>query len=432
MVVTFIDTPSLEGHLGERAAGVATTPNIGLIYMATYLNSVAGADANMIDMAAGKQSPADLARTIKSTRPAIVGFSSKTFNILAVYALAKIVKSVSPGTIVLAGGAHPTAVPEITLKESPDIDAVVMREGELTLLDIYRRVEEGYGLIQEVFAGVPGVVYRDAQGRIIRNPERELIGDLDTLPFPDLSLVDYSRYIKAYNPTRHKFQHLFPVYGSRGCPFKCVFCMPLHTRKHRVRNIDSILEEIELLNRNFGAERIFFEDSLFCSNRKWFEDFCERFREKGLHRKVQWGFETRIDTMHREMFQNARDAGCIYTFFGVESGSEEVLKKSRKGYSRAMVMEKIAAARDAGIDTVNISIILGLPYETKSTVNETLELIKEAPCDKASINILDIYPDTEAFEMADRAEGGAQVARGETPQLGRLFEGVSHGGGKRP
>jgi radical SAM superfamily enzyme YgiQ (UPF0313 family) len=372
MNVLFIEPPSLEGFASEMEDTRPTTPNMGLLYMATCLRARTGANVAVLDMAAEGRKFADIPEVIRDFQPSIVGISAKTFNMLSAYKLSEIIKAASPKTVVLAGGAHPTALPEHTLKECPHIDAVVLREGEDTVIDIYGRMSGGYGSIGDVFSGILGVVYRDSNGHAVHNGERNLIADLDDLPFPDFTLVDYKRYQRVYNPNKHRFQHIYPVFASRGCPFNCTFCMPLHARKHRVRSIENILDEIELLNKKHGARRIYFEDSLFCARRDWFKAFCEGYTERGLHRKVQWGFETRIDTAKVELFELAKESGCIYTFYGVESGSEAVLRKANKKYSRPMIIEKVKAAKEAGIDEVNISIILGLPHETRETIEETL------------------------------------------------------------
>jgi radical SAM superfamily enzyme YgiQ (UPF0313 family) len=413
MNVLFIDPPSIEGGVREKKNGAkAVSPNMGILYMSTYLRSKTNSIIQVIDMAAQEISFKDTGKIVKSFKPSLVGISSKTFNILSAYKLADIIKKVAKKTIVVVGGAHPTALPVYTLQECENIDAIIVREGESTIIDLHMRMHEGYELQDEIFDNLAGVVWRNSLGEIIENQERKLIQDLDSLPFPDFSFVNYSKYKRVYNPNKHKFQHVFPIFGSRGCPFNCTFCMPLHSRRHRVRSIECILEEIELLHQEYAAERIYFEDSLFCSSKAWFEEFCEQYKMKGLHRKLQWGFETRIDTANSDMFKAAKEAGCIYTFFGVESGSEEVLKKANKGYSKESIIQRVTEAKQAGIDAVNVSLIMGLPYETKKTIESTLKLIEELPCDGVGINILDIYPGTTAFNMADSGEGGLRWIQG--------------------
>lgn len=414
MNVMLINPSSLSGESSEVGyKSKSTTPNMGLIYIATYLKSKTNAKVLLLDMTIDDLDYQKTTSIIRDFRPVIVGISSKTFTILSTYQLAGIVKSINSKTIVLAGGAHPTALPKYTLNECRDIDAIIIREGEHTMVDIYNRVKKGYNIPDDIFTDIEGIVWTNKFGETIINKNRLFLQDLDSLPFPDMSLVDYRKYLRDYNPNKHRFQHVYPVFGSRGCPFTCVFCTPLHTRNYRVRSVDNILDEIELLNKKYNAEWVYFEDSLFCTKKAWFADFCNKFMERGLHKKIQWGFETRIDTSDIEMFRQAKEASCIYTFFGVESGSEHILRKAKKNYSRGEIFEKVTAAKQAGIDAVSISIILGLPYETKETIEETLKLLEDLPSDREAINILDLYPGTEVFEMSDRGEGGLRWIEGK-------------------
>lgn len=275
MNVLLIDPPSTKGKVLEATdrRSKLPSPNMGLIYLGTYLMANSEATVKIIDPQMLSFSEGTLHAFLKKFRPSLVGISAKTFNILGAYYAARIVKEVTPESLVVAGGAHPTALSERTLQECLEVDAVVLREGEITFLEIYNRLAGGWSVPDELFSDIVGLVWRSKEGVIQHNGERELIKDLDSLPFPDFSMVDYTKYARVYNPERRKFQHMYPVFGSRGCPFNCTFCMPLLTRKHRVRSIEKILDEVELIHRKHGAERVYFEDSLFCSSKSWFSGF---------------------------------------------------------------------------------------------------------------------------------------------------------------
>ncbi len=404
MKVIFIDPTSMEGSVDESGSTRLLNPNMGLLSMATYLKAKAGASVLLLDAHNGgyRRLPA----LLKEYRPQLAAISAKTFNIQAAYHLARVIKETLPGTVVVAGGAHPSALPEYTLQECPHLDAVAAGEGEKTLLEIYQRLKEMKGDPQTLFDGIAGLVYRNREGQAVRNQPGTLLEDLDALPFPDYSLVDYKRYRRVYNPANHKFQHIYPVFGSRGCPFHCVFCMPLLTRKHRKRSVENILDEIEQLHKLYNIKRIYFEDSLFFAQKETFAGFCEQYNRRGFHKKIQWGFETRIDVADKEMFKLAEKSGCIYTFFGVESGSPRVLKRAKKNYSPETIIEKVTAAGEAGLKEVGISIIFGLPGETKESIGETIRLLETLPYNCGNINILDIYPGTELFRMVENNEEG--------------------------
>ncbi len=413
MNVLFIDTPSLSGCAHEDGGVGLPAPNMGIMYMAACLKERAKATVKVLDLLAANLSFEDLGDEIRRFNPDLVGITSKTFNVLAAYEIAALAKRTCPNAFVLLGGAHATALPEFTLDECRYLDAVALGEGEHTIMEVHERLACGYTASEDVFQGVDGIVWREASGGVTDNGPRGPITDLDSLPFPDLSLVDYRTYTKLYNAENHKFQPVYSVFASRGCPFNCTFCMPLLTRRYRVREVESVIEEVELLHHNHGARRIYFEDSLFGASKAWFERFCELFMKRGLHKKVHWGFETRIDTSAEASFKLAKAAGCIYTFFGVESGCEHVLEKARKNYQREDIIRRTEAARAAGIAQVHVSIILGLPYETKQTIEETFRLLDEIPYHWAHIHLLDVYPGTQVFEMADRGEGGLRWIEGK-------------------
>lgn len=407
--ITFIDPITSEGYSSEgRHYGKPESPHMGLIYMATYLSSHYNAKVNIIDMSALSCGVQEVKKIVESVKPHLVGFTSKTFNILGVYELAKVIKSALPESIIIAGGAHPTALPEQTLSECENIDAVVRVEGELTVAEIVERYLEGYRSANDLFTGVKGITFRKPGGGLCTEPNRDLILDLDGLPFPDFSLVDYNIYNKVYNPVKRELQHRYPVFASRGCPFNCTFCMPLLTRKWRVRNTEAVVEEVSQLHQKWGVKYIYFEDSLFCSDRKWFEDFCQKYTKKGLHRLVNWGFEIRIDRAcaYPHMFELAKEAGCIYTFFGIESGSELILEKAHKRFKMEQILQAVEAARKAGIAKIHASFILGLPYETIDTIRETFGLVEVLPIDRAAFYFPQIYPMTDLFKMAENREGG--------------------------
>lgn len=297
MNVLFIDPPSLTGEVSESIGDKKlSTPNMGIIYIATNLKVKSDANIMVLDMATYNLNCDDIASIVKDLKPSLIAISSKTFNILSAYKIARIIKNISKKIILVFGGPHVTTLPEFSLKECQDIDAVIIQEGEDSIIELYKKMKIGYDFPDEVFEQLEGVVWRNRYGDIIRNNERQLIKDLDSLTFPDLTLLDYQKYRRLYNPTLYKFQHVYPIFGSRGCPFNCTFCVQLYNKKYRIRSIENILDEIELLNKRYNAKRIYFEDSLFCLGENNFEEFCNAFISRGLHKKIQWGFETRIDT----------------------------------------------------------------------------------------------------------------------------------------
>lgn len=413
MNVLFVDPSPLEIGIGDNPSTGARAPHMGLMYMATYTKSLTKSTVRLVDMAASKSDFDDLAETIKTFKPDLVAITARTFQLLGAYRAASVAKNVNPKTVTILGGAHGSAIPDQTLAECPSVDAVAIGEGEFTLLEVVKRMEAGYSEKRDLFSGVAGIAWCNGEDEVVHNEPRPLMTDLDSLPFPDLTLIDRSKYFKSYTPIRKVFEHVYPISSSRGCPFRCTYCFPLLGRRHRVRSAESVLEEIEILDKKFGATRIYFEDSIFFLNKKWFADFCERYMERGYHKRILWGFETRVDMADEDMFRLAQLAGCTYVFFGQESGNEYVLKMANKGYTRDQIITAITSAKEMGIAVVRASIILGLPYDTRETIEETLSLLKALPYDLGDINLLMPYPGTPVFAMADNGEGGLRWIPGK-------------------
>jgi len=175
-----------------------------------------------------------------------------------------------------------------------------------------------------------------------------------------------------------------------------------------------VVEEMELLNKNLGAEYFnlqgsgiyAFKKSPLNSNNKWYEDFFNQLVKRKLNEKIYWAFATRIDTAEPEMFIKAKEAGCVKVTLGIESGNEMILKKIKKKCTKKHIYDIVQSAKNSGIHSVHANFILGLPYETRETAGDTLEMIGSLPLDGVGVSILDIYPGTDVFDMVEKSEGG--------------------------
>ena len=401
--VLLID-PSI-GYSEEGIWEKPTSPNLGLAYIRGFLKKECDVDVAIIEMSPSRLSLKDIKTLLMDYHPDIVGLTAKTFNIPVAYKVAKIIKETLPETIVILGGPHATALPAQTLKEALHLDAVIRREGEYTVKEIVERFSDG-ARNQELFSGVSGTTYRTVDGEVVHNGERELITDLDLLPFTDFSIYNLNAYRKVYNPSAHRLDMRFPVLSSRGCPYQCTFCMPL-SRRVRYRSVPNVMKEIQLLLQQYNASFLYFEDASFGISGKWLEEFCQEFTHLGLHRNIKWGFETRVELFQSEdIAKMVKGAGCNYLSFGIESGSENVLHHANKRFTRDQVRNAVRLARKAGIDRVIANFIIGLPFETGESIKETIEFVRELALDVAGAGIVDIYPGTELYGMVERGEGG--------------------------
>ncbi|MEM2958188.1 MAG: radical SAM protein [Candidatus Jordarchaeaceae archaeon] len=350
---------------------------LGLTYLAAVLED-RGFDVDILDMVVYKFSREKIIEKIREYKPDIVGAGSVTMNYPHAKRILQIAKSEGATTII--GGPHATFADREVLSEAPWIDMVVRREGEYTLLDIVRGRD---------LKDVKGITYRE-DGEIVRNPDRELLMNLDELPFPARHLIPLSKYI-AYKTG-------CSMVTGRGCPNRCIFCVgpKMTSRKMRFRNPKLCVDEMEEI-LNYGFEEIIVEDDTFTINKNHVFSICDEIISRGL--KFKWSANARVNTVTKEMLEKMYEAGCIFIQFGVESGNPEILKTCKKGITLEQVRKATQIAKEVGIGVLS-SFIIGLPGETKETIRETMEFAKSLGT-YYGYHVLAPFPGTEVRERAD-------------------------------
>lgn len=375
MKILFVDP----GRVSESWYTERQTPNVGLAYMGTYLGQM-GHEVKIIDMAAYKIDVETLKKIVKGFKPDILGVTATSCNILPAYEVLWTVKKVDDQIFTVIGGAHATALPDKTLEECTAIDAVVIGEGEKAMETLCDDPQPG--LHQE-----------------------QVIKDLDSLPFPDWGLFDYSQYAKAYSLAFKEEKHIYTLITSRGCPFRCKFCFPLHGRKVRYRSIENVLFELKRNYNTYGATFFYIADSTLTIDRRRIEMLCERLIDSEL--PISFKCQSRVDLITKEMVQLLKEAGCELLFFGIESGNDEILKRCGKNTTKEAIKTAVLLGSEAGL-CVRASFIIGLEGETRDTVRETrafVKELKECGLDQAQFHCLDLYPGTEYWHMVERGEG---------------------------
>lgn len=364
-------------------------PPLGILYIAAVLER-AGHEVQIMDPFGGDYS---FLREVEEFAPQLVGLSLVTTQYRRALSLVERLKKGLPGAIFCAGGPHPSALPQRTLEEL-GLDFVVVGEGEYTMREVCERLEEG-----ESLESVAGIVYRSEDG-LITNPPRDLISDLDELPFPARHLVDLESYFRPPGTFRGTFvSRATSVMSSRGCPYQCIFCAAhnIFGRKIRQRSPANVVEEIDHLVRSYGVDHIYFVDDTFTANRKWTLEFCQALRQKD--RDVKWGCQVRANTVDDELLMEMKSSGCIWVAVGVESGSEKVLRNIKKGTNPDMIREAFRAIRKAGLMS-NATFVVGSPGEERKDIEKTLGLAKEIKADSYNFFFLTPFPGSELYEMA--------------------------------
>lgn len=373
-------------------------PHIGLAYLGAVCVRE-GLSVQVFDEGVNERSFQDV---LCETAPDIVGITAMTFNICEGYRIARLTKEHTDAQVIL-GGAHPSSIPHLTMEECPECDIIVQGEGEYAL----PRIAQG-----DELSSIPGIVYRK-KGEIITTGPPQFIQNLDELPFPDWTLFDYSKYCTMYSEKFSRRIHLHQVSGSRGCPHFCTFCYPLHGRTFRFRSPENIVDEIEY-NVEKGAAHFDFTDSTATVKETRFLELCSQLINRGLHEKITWNFETRVDLVNSSLFEAARKAGCTMVFFGIESGDTGVLESMNKNIDLSMIDTAVSAAVKAGLK-VKVSFLIGHVFETEQSARNTYRLAKrlrETYGVDISLNLIDIYPGTQLYELVEQGKGGAHWIEG--------------------
>lgn len=384
MDITLVDPPPFKIIEIHDAPGCS---RLGLGYIAGFLRN-RGISCNVIDAKSEMLHPGEVEERLREQKPDIVGITAMTHEVTQADTVAKLVKRISPSSIVVLGGPHATALPVQTLVEFPSFDAVVFGEGEYTLYELVTAIEK-----QESLKGIQGVTYR-TRNHIYMNEPREFNRNLDDLPFPAWDMFPKST--------------TYPIITTRGCPFNCNFCMRVLGKKVRRRTPQNVIEELERDVEAFGAKFIHFYDETFAVNKEFANQVLDLIIERGLHKKIKWDARTRVDVGDYELFRKMKAAGCDWIGFGVESGNEEILKATGKGITKNQAISSIKMAKRAGLKTGSYFII-GHPFETRRTARETINFATKLNTTTVAFGIMVPYPGTKVYEMAEVGSGGYKI-----------------------
>ncbi len=296
---------------------------------------------------------------------------------------------------ICAGGPYPIAVQDRCLADAgSDIDAVVTGEGEFTVLEMLERLEAGRDL-----EGVRGTVYR-AGGRIIANPLRPLISDLDALPFPARELLgDADTYIPP--PGTYRKRPVAVMITSRGCTRHCIYCFQLDkSRKSgiRYRSVENVLDEIELLVRQ-GYREIKFLDDTFAADYGRAMRIANEMKRRRL--PVVWFASACVNQVDLPLLQAFREAGCWAVLFGAESGVQKNLDMIRKGITLEQIEKAVRAAQAAGLK-VSTPFLFGIPGETFAEGLQTIEFSLRLRPDMANFHAITPFPGTHLHDNLER------------------------------
>ncbi|OGY48536.1 MAG: hypothetical protein A3B89_00445 [Candidatus Buchananbacteria bacterium RIFCSPHIGHO2_02_FULL_40_13] len=323
-----------------------------------------------------------------------VGFTATTDIIDQVAKLAGLIKKEQPEIFLILGGYHGTILPAEILAQS-DFDIVVVREGEITLSEVLKKLKQGIFPTQE--AGC----YEKVGQQIIFNNYRPLIADLDVLPYPAYDLVKMEKYFHGIRLKRD-LKRVVVLLISRGCPFDCVFCgsKNMWQRRFRMHSVDYVIGLIKWLIDKYDIEGISFLDDELVTNKKYISGLCERLISEGINQKIKWSCHARVSSVDEEILKKMKAAGCVLVRFGIESGSQNMLSYLKNNSVKtSQAYQAIALCQKVGLPSFG-SFIIGSPEETVNDLVQTLDFIEKSGLAYADVFNMVPYPGTDIYNLA--------------------------------
>jgi radical SAM superfamily enzyme YgiQ (UPF0313 family) len=336
----------------------------------------------------------DILTRVREFAPGFVGIYATAFGWPKARKTADDISALDGEAFTCVGGPYPIAVQEGCLgRGGESVDAVVTGEGEWSVVEMVERLENGGGL-----DGVAGVIFRDG-GRIVKNPPRPFIADLDSVPFPARQLLgDATRYVPP--PGTYRRKPVAVMITARGCDRRCIFCFQMDRERRsgirgiRYRGVENVLKEIELCVQQGYREIKFLDDTLAADYGRAM-DIAREIKARRLD--VVWFASACVNQVDKPLLRAFKEAGCWAILFGAESGVQKNLNAIRKGITLEQTRRAVRAAKEAGL-RVSTPFICGLPGETFEEGLRTIEFALELNPDIANFHALTPFPGTDLYD----------------------------------
>ena len=354
-------------------------PPLGILYLSAYLKQNQVKHEVFDTTFSDKET---FRKYLLEQKPRIVAIYTNLMTKLNVLETIQFLKSepnLKHASIILGG-------PDVTYNKENYLNAgadfLVIGEGEVTLHELVNNILCG----NPFFDQINGIAYKNPFDKVVTNPAREKIKDINTLAFPNRAAIDMIPYLKTWKENHGK--SAMTVSTQRGCPYTCKWCSTaVYGQSYRRRSPELVADELQFLRDNYNPDSVWFVDDVFTVSHKWLKAFVEALKEK----KVNVPFEciTRADRMNEDVIQMLKEAGCFRVWIGAESGSQKIIDKMDRRVDVNKVRTMIQETRKNGIEAGTF-IMLGYPGETEEDIEETITHLKESNPDYFTITVA--YP----------------------------------------
>lgn len=358
-------------------------PPLGLMSLAGYLLEKSSHQVEILDCQVERLNYQELEEILKQKNFDAVGITAMTFTIIDVITTARIIKKVKPLAKIILGGPHVNVYPNETMKIAA-FDFLILGEGEETIKLLLDNLNNQARLVN-----IKGLVFRQGD-KIINTGCNKFLENLDDLPFPARTLVPYKKYFSILA----KNKVVTTMFTSRGCPYNCLFCDRPHLGKvFRARSANNVVKEFKKC-QELGIGEIFIYDDTFTIDRQRVVDICKKLIDLKL--KIDWDIRARVNTVDEELIKLMKQAGCQRIHYGVEAGTDKILKVLRKGITREMVEKAFKWTKKAKIQTVAYFMI-GSPQENEEDIMESIKFAKKINPDFIHVSITTPFPATDLY-----------------------------------
>ncbi len=362
-------------------------PPVHLLYLAAALRRQ-GFEPEVLDANAFRLSDDQIGAAVRQAAPLMVGLPVYSEILRHIRDLARLCREVSPGTKIVLGGPHVSAVPRQTLEQFPHADYALVGEAEESLARLCECLAA-----REMVDTIPGIVYR-RDGQVVEGPPAAY-PEIEAVPRPARDLVARAYTERRYYSILVRRRPVDTLFTSRGCPFHCGFCYNFR-RKYRYRSADDVVDELARI-RDRGIRDVEIADDTFTGRPERAIQILDLIIREGLD--VSFRIKSRVDVFTEELAKKARQAGVYLVAFGMESGSQRMLDAMNKRTTVEMNALACRLTRKYGMLS-HSSWIIGYPGETPESVSETLDFIRRHRPSTVNLAVLRPYPKTEAYEIA--------------------------------
>ncbi len=314
-----------------------------------------------------------------------------SFQYYPLYQLAEAVKKIDKDMFLMVGGGIITGDPQAAMKALEYADAGAIGEGEITVVEVARALENGTPLSK-----IDGLIIKNPDGKYVQTPERKEIEDIDSIPWPDYDGFELEKSfestpgVSGLNSTRTIF-----MLGSRSCPYQCSFCFHTVGKKYRQRSLDNFFEELEYNIKKYHINFVCIADELFSYNNERVSEFCDRIKKYN----IKWWAQFRVDSLDEWVLKKVKESGCSTMSFGLESADNTVLKSMGKNITIEQTDKTLKQVYDAGVSFEG-AFIFGDEAETYETANNTLNYWLEHTEYKINLNTITVFPGCRLYKNA--------------------------------